>query len=216
MVETTRRKAVVSIGGLMLIGGCSDALDSGDDDGDESEANGTDGLDESDADDGNGASGDETDTDEVAEGDAENETAEDDAGDEATDDDAENETAEDDTEDDVELSSEEFVTQLETVYSGEVGDYDEDDTHGFLTLIAEEDTSTLELASDMDGILAIYSSYVESSNAPSQQLEGEVENTDGGQEVSDFTVETEWVEAYNRGEMSEEELQDRVLETVEA
>lgn len=216
MVETTRRKAVVSIGGLMLIGGCSDALDSGDDDGDESEANGTDGLDESDADDGNGASGDETDTDEVAEGDAENETAEDDAGDEATDDDAENETAEDDTEDDVELSSEEFVTQLETVYSGEVGDYDEDDTHGFLTLIAEEDTSSLELASDMDGILAIYSSYVESSNAPSQQLEGEVENTDGGQEVSDFTVETEWVEAYNRGEMSEEELQDRVLETVEA
>lgn len=216
MVETTRRKAVVSIGGLMLIGGCSDALDSGGDDGDESEANGTDGLDESDADDGNGASGDETDTDEVAEGDAENETAEDDAGDEATDDDAENETAEDDTEDDVELSSEEFVTQLETVYSGEVGDYDEDDTHGFLTLIAEEDTSSLELASDMDGILAIYSSYVESSNAPSQQLEGEVENTDGGQEVSDFTVETEWVEAYNRGEMSEEELQDRVLETVEA
>ena len=216
MVETTRRKAVVSIGGLMLIGGCSDALDSGGDDGDESEANGTDGLDESDADDGNGASGDETDTDEVAEDDAENETAEDDAGDEATDDDAENETAEDDTEDDVELSSEEFVTQLETVYSGEVGDYDEDDTHGFLTLIAEEDTSTLELASDMDGILAIYSSYVESSNAPSQQLEGEVENTDGGQEVSDFTVETEWVEAYNRGEMSEEELQDRVLETVEA
>ena len=216
MVETTRRKAVVSIGGLMLISGCSDALDSGDDDGDESEANGTDGLDESDADDGNGASGDETDTDEVAEGDAENETAEDDAGDEATDDDAENETAEDDTEDDVELSSEEFVTQLETVYSGEVGDYDEDDTHGFLTLIAEEDTSSLELASDMDGILAIYSSYVESSNAPSQQLEGEVENTDGGQEVSDFTVETEWVEAYNRGEMSEEELQDRVLETVEA
>ncbi|MDG5821310.1 hypothetical protein [Natronococcus sp. A-GB7] len=208
MVETTRRKAVASIGGLMLISGCSDILGS-DDDGDENGANGANGLDESDADDENGVSDDEPDPDEVAADDAENETAEDDT---------ENETAANDTEDetDAELSTEEFVTQLETVYSGEVGDYDEDDTHGFLTLIAEEDTSTLELASDMDGILAVYSSYVESNNAPSQQLEGEVETTDGSQEVSEFAVETEWVEAYNRGELSEEELQDRVLETVEA
>ncbi len=211
MVETTRRKAIVGIGGLLMIGGCSDAVD----DDDETEANGANGLDESDDDDANGASGDGSDLDESEDSEDDEPLADDEN--ETTEPDDENETTEDGADEaDDGMSTEEFVTQLETGYSGEVGDYDEDDTHGVLTLVTEdEEMPPFELMSDIDGVLSTYSTYVETGDAPTQQLEGEVETTDGSQEVDNFTVETEWVEAYNRGELSEEELQNRVLETVE-
>ncbi|ELY54822.1 hypothetical protein C491_17884 [Natronococcus amylolyticus DSM 10524] len=64
-------------------------------------------------------------------------------------------------------------------------------------------------------MLAVYSSYVERGDAPTEQLEGAVE-TDDGQAIGSVTVRTEWVEAYNRGEISEGELRDRVLGTVES
>ncbi|MDG5818664.1 hypothetical protein [Natronococcus sp. A-GB7] len=191
MDETTRRKAVLGIGSVLVLSGCSDAVDSDDED----EVNGTEG------DDGNNASGDEP------EGNESDEDVGDDADTAEADD--EDETTEDDR-----MSADEFVAQVAAVYDGEVAAYDEDETHGDLTLVGDADVSRLELARDVQDVLAVYSSYVERGDAPTEQLAGEVE-TDDGQVIGSVTVRTEWVEAYNRGEISEGELRDRVLGTVE-
>jgi hypothetical protein len=207
MDETTRRKAVLGIGSVLVLSGCSDGVDSDDED----EANGTEGDDGSETDDGNNASGDEpegNESDEDVGDDAD--TAEADADDEdAAEADDEDETTEDDR-----MSADEFVAQVAAVYDGEVAAYDEDETHGDLTLVGDADVSRLELARDVQDVLAVYSSYVERGDAPTEQLAGEVE-TDDGQVIGSVTVRTEWVEAYNRGEISEGELRDRVLGTVE-
>ena len=197
MGETTRRKAVLGIGSVLLVSGCSDAVNSDDED----ELNGSEAGDGSETDDGNGASGDEPEGNE-------NE----DVGDDA--DTTEADVDDEDAAEDDQMSTDEFVAQVEDDYGGEVAAYDEDETHGNLTLVGDADVSQLGLARDVQDVLAVYSSYVERGDAPTEQLAGEVE-TDDGQAIGSVTVRTEWVEAYNRGDISEGELRDRVLGTAE-
>ncbi|AGB38734.1 hypothetical protein [Natronococcus occultus] len=207
MDETTRRTAVLGIGSVLLLGGCSDAVDSGDED----EGNGTDDGSETDdangTDDTNGASGAES-ADNESDGDAD-----------VSDDEDVDDADEDETDDEYEataegMSSDEFVARVEDVYDGEVAAYDETETHGALTLVGDADASRLELAGDVQELLDVYSVYVEEGDPPAEQLAGTVESDDGGM-IGSVTVQTEWVEAYNRGDMSRAELRDRVLETVE-
>ncbi|NKE37484.1 hypothetical protein GWG54_17050 [Natronococcus sp. JC468] len=220
MVDVTRRKAVIGVGGAILLAGCSDAsgpnssgdnssegnTEENDTDGNESE-NGAGGLNESEDEEGgnenrsSNESVEETETEPEAE---ENETTE---ADEETEEAAENGTTE-------EMTTEEFVTRLETAYSGEVVEYEEDETHGSLTLRAEEGNSTPS-TSTMREIAVPYSAYVESGNAPSERLDVTIQSNDGSQELGTATVETEWVEQYNRGEISQGQLRERVLGTLE-
>ncbi|MDG5759932.1 hypothetical protein QA600_11335 [Natronococcus sp. A-GB1] len=207
MDETTRRTAVLSIGSALLLSGCSDAVDSDDGDG----VNGTEGDDGNEADDGNDASGEEP---EGNESDSDEDVGEtEDVGDDGDTVEADADDKDETTEDD-RMSTDEFVTEVAAVYDGEVAAYDEDETHGSLTLVGDADASQLELARDVQDLLAVYSSYVERGDAPTEQLEGAVE-ADDGQAIGNVTVRTEWVEAYNRGDISEGELRDRVLGTVE-
>jgi hypothetical protein len=72
------------------------------------------------------------------------------------------------------------------------------------------------MAAEVGAISGGYASYVEQGDPPSEALEVEMLSVDGSRVAGYFTVETEWAEQYNAGEISDEQFSQNILNTIEA
>ncbi|ELY56500.1 hypothetical protein C491_13212 [Natronococcus amylolyticus DSM 10524] len=200
MFDITRRKAIAGIGGLTTtaLAGCA---------GDESE-NGKDGTpdDDNGDDDSDGAENGEDNGEEVEEAEEETDEAEEEV----------EEEVEEEEEADDGMSADEFAATLDVVYGGTVVDYDEEEDYGFLTVEAEQGGTAEQMAAEVGAISGGYASYVKEGDPPSEALEVQMLSVDGSQVAGHFTVETEWAEQYNAGEISDEQFSQNILNTVEA
>jgi hypothetical protein len=81
---------------------------------------------------------------------------------------------------------------------------------------AEQGGTAEQMAAEVGAITGGYVSYVEQGNPPSVALHVEMLSVDGSRVAGYFTVETEWAEQYNAGEITDDQLTQNVLNTVEA
>lgn len=123
----------------------------------------------------------------------------------------------DELEDDPILGPEEFEAVLDVTYEPPVHEYEEVDETGYLVVTSHSFGDTNVLAEEMGTVAGVYAAYVdeEAVDEPPEQLVVEVREIDGETVAGTYSIDIEWMEAYNDGELSGEEVALLIMETIE-